>query len=163
VYRAGPHPITDQPGGSALTTAARAVVVSSDARARVVAVAVRPGVRVRSLQPLLVLDPSPFQKHGAETGPAPLLSPIDGVIATVGTAPGEVATPGAPPLTVEDDSHLHVAAMLPVADRPLVVPGALATVSVPTLPGVVLQGRVIEWLPTPARRTGAPSSPPSTS
>jgi multidrug efflux pump subunit AcrA (membrane-fusion protein) len=103
VYRAGPHPITDQPGGSALTAAARAVVVSSDARARVVAVAVRPGVRVRSLQPLLVLDPSPFQKHGAETGPAPLLSPIDGVIATVGTAPGEVATPGAPLLTVEDD------------------------------------------------------------
>ncbi len=147
VYRAGPHPVTDQPGGSALTAPARSVDVSTDARARVVGVAVRLGDRVRSMQPLLAVDPSPFQRRGAETGTAQLLSPIDGVIAGVAVATGQVVTAGQPLVTVEDDTHLHVAAAMPVADRPLVVPGAAATVSVPSLPGVVLQGRVIDVAP----------------
>jgi RND family efflux transporter MFP subunit len=73
-----------------------------------------------------------------------LLSPIDGVIGQVNILPGGIASPGEPLLTVLDLSHIQVTANLPIADKPAVTDGSKATVSFINLPGVQLQGNVVQ-------------------
>jgi RND family efflux transporter MFP subunit len=73
-----------------------------------------------------------------------ILSPIDGVIGDVHILPNGFATPGAVLLTVLDLSHIQVTANMPIADKPAITEGAAAQVSFTNLPGVALQGRVVQ-------------------
>ena len=66
VYRAGPRSVADHPGGVGVTTAGITVRVSVDFRDLVTDVGVRPGDQVRRGQPLLSLDPAPFQVQATQ-------------------------------------------------------------------------------------------------
>jgi multidrug efflux system membrane fusion protein len=200
VYKAGPRAVSDHPGGVGVTTAGITVRVSVDFRDLVTDVGVRPGDQVRRGQPLLSLDPTPFQAQAAELNSklqllasqiqsatqrmniaaghgdqatatalaeqinsyqgqqaivqqqmdiaqgraTQILSPIDGVIGNVSVQPGGFATPGQVLLTVLDLTHIQVTANLPIADRLSVQEGAAADITLTNLPGVGLQGRVIQ-------------------
>jgi multidrug efflux pump subunit AcrA (membrane-fusion protein) len=61
VYKAGPRAVQDHPGGSGTTSAGITVPVSVDFRDLVTDIGVRAGDQVRRGQPLISLDPSPFQ------------------------------------------------------------------------------------------------------
>jgi RND family efflux transporter MFP subunit len=61
VYKAGARAVTDHPGGVGLTSAGISVPVSVDFRDLVTDVSVRPGIAVHRGQPLVSLDPTPFQ------------------------------------------------------------------------------------------------------
>ena len=200
VYRAAPRAVSDHPGGVGVTTAGITVRVSVDFRDLVTDVGVRPGDHVRRGQPLLSLDPAPFQVQATELNAklqllasqiqsatqrmqiaagkgdqatatalaeqinsyqgqqaivqqqidiaqgraTQILSPIDGVIGNVSAQPGGFATPGQVLLTVLDLTHIQVTANLPIADRLSVQEGANADVTLTNLPGVGLQGKVIQ-------------------
>lgn len=200
VYRAGPGAVTDHPGGVGTTAAGVTVPISIDFRDLVTDVGVHAGDTVRRGQPLISLDPTPFQEQeaslqsklallnsqiqsaqarlalaqragdsGQATGLAEqinsyqgeyaivqqqidiaqgratqLLSPIDGVIGDVHILPNGIASPGEELLTVLDLTHVQVTANLPVADKPAVTDGSQATVSFINLPGVQLQGNVVQ-------------------
>ena len=200
VYQAGPRAVADHPGGVGVTTAGITVRVSVDFRDLVTDVGVRPGDQVRRGQPLLSLDPAPFQVQAtqlnaklqllasqiqsatqrmniaaskgdqatatalaeqinsyqseqaivqqqidiAQGRATQILSPIDGVIGVVSIQPGGFATPGQVLLTVLDLTHIQVTANLPIADFGSVQESAPADVTFTNLPGVGLQGRVIQ-------------------
>jgi RND family efflux transporter MFP subunit len=61
VYKAGARAVTDHPGGVGITAAGISVPVSVDFRDLVTDVSVRPGIAVHRGQPLVSLDPTPFQ------------------------------------------------------------------------------------------------------
>jgi membrane fusion protein (multidrug efflux system) len=65
VYKAGPRAVADHPGGAGITAAGITVPVSVDFRDLVTDVGVRAGDQVRRSQPLLSLDPAPFQLQAA--------------------------------------------------------------------------------------------------
>src|SRR4029077_3696794 len=66
VYKAGPRAVADHPGGSGMTAAGITVPVSVDFRDLVTDVGVRAGDQVRRSQPLLSLDPAPFQLQATQ-------------------------------------------------------------------------------------------------
>jgi RND family efflux transporter MFP subunit len=66
VYKAGPRAVADHPGGSGTTAAGITVPVSVDFRDLVTDVGVRAGDQVRRSQPLLSLDPAPFQLQATQ-------------------------------------------------------------------------------------------------
>lgn len=66
VYRAGQRLVSDHPGGGGTTSAGVTVPVSVDFRDLVTDVGVRPGDQVRRLQPLISLDPAPFQLQATQ-------------------------------------------------------------------------------------------------
>ena len=66
VYKAGPRTVQDHPGGSGTTSAGITVPVSVDFRDLVTDIGVRAGDQVRRGQPLISLDPSPFQLKASE-------------------------------------------------------------------------------------------------
>jgi membrane fusion protein (multidrug efflux system) len=200
VYRAGARAVAGHPGGSGVTSAGITISVSVDFADLVTDVGVRPGDQVRREQPLLSLDPGPFQSqaaqltsklqlnasqiqsatqrmniaasHGdqaaatalaeqinayqgqqailqqqidiAEQRTSQILSPIDGVIGNVNIQPGGRATPGQVLLTVLDLTHIQVTANIPTAELPWVQDGTAADVSFVDLPGIALQGRVVQ-------------------
>jgi membrane fusion protein (multidrug efflux system) len=61
VYKAGARAVTDHPGGVGITVAGISVPVTVDFRDLVTDVSVRPGAAVHRGQPLVSLDPTPFQ------------------------------------------------------------------------------------------------------
>jgi RND family efflux transporter MFP subunit len=65
VYRAGQRAVTDHPGGVGITAAGVSVPVSVDYRDTVTDVSVKPGMTVHKGQPLITLDPTPFQAQVA--------------------------------------------------------------------------------------------------
>jgi membrane fusion protein, multidrug efflux system len=65
VYKAGPRAVTDHPGGVGTTTAGITVPISVDFRDLVTDVGVHAGDTVRRGQPLISLDPTPFQQQAA--------------------------------------------------------------------------------------------------
>jgi RND family efflux transporter MFP subunit len=66
VYKAGPKPVADHPGGVGTTSAGITVPVSVDFRDLVTDIGVRAGDQVRRGQPLISLDPQPFQLKAAD-------------------------------------------------------------------------------------------------
>ncbi len=66
VYRAGSRAVADHPGGAGTTAAGITVPVSVDFRDLVTDVGVRPGDQVRRGQPLISLDPAPFQLQATQ-------------------------------------------------------------------------------------------------
>lgn len=80
-------------------------------------------------------------------------SPIDGVIGAVNVATGAYASPGQPLLTVLDLTHIQVSANLPISDYPI-QEGSAATVNLTNIPGVVLQGTVIQTAASADVNTG---------
>jgi multidrug efflux system membrane fusion protein len=66
VYKAGPRAVADHPGGAGTTAAGITVPVSVDFRDLVTDVGVRAGDQVRRGQPLLSLDPAPFQLQATQ-------------------------------------------------------------------------------------------------
>jgi RND family efflux transporter MFP subunit len=199
VYQAGPRNVTDHPGGGGKTAAGVSIPVSVDFRDLVTDVGVRPGDQVRSGQPLLALDPAPFQNEATQLqaklqlyasqiqsatqrmqaasakgdgatatamaedinsyradsaivqqqiditeGRATQIdSPINGVIGQVSIQADGFASPGQVLLTVLDLTHIQVTANLPISDYPI-PEGSAASVSLTEVPGVVLQGTVIQ-------------------
>jgi len=197
VYRAGPRAVQDHPGGVGTTSAYITVPVSVDFRDLVTDIGVRAGDQVRRGQPLISLDPQPFQlqatqlqtklalltsqiqsaqarlagarDQGQQTalqaqinsyqgeyavvqqqiaiaqGRATQIdSPIDGVIGSVNILAGGFASPGQVLLTVLDLSRIDVTANLPIADYQVIKVGASADITFTNLPGVALQGKVIQ-------------------
>jgi RND family efflux transporter MFP subunit len=66
VYKAGARAVSDHPGGSGSTLAGITVPVSIDFRDLVTDVGVRAGDQVRRGQPLISLDPTPFQAQATQ-------------------------------------------------------------------------------------------------
>ncbi|MEA2615112.1 MAG: rane fusion protein multidrug efflux system [Chloroflexota bacterium] len=66
VYKAGARTVSDHPGGAGTTAAGITIPVSVDFRDLVTDVGVRPGVQVRRGQPLISLDPTPFQAQAVQ-------------------------------------------------------------------------------------------------
>ncbi len=65
VYTAGARTVSDHPGGVGITAAGISVPVSVDFRDTVTDVLVKPGQTVHKGQPLVALDPTPFQAQSA--------------------------------------------------------------------------------------------------
>lgn len=75
---------------------------------------------------------------------AVIAAPFDGVVTSKSTDPGNMAVPGAPLLTVEDDRRFQVEVSLDASRVARLAPGAAVAVSVDALGGESLKGTVTE-------------------
>lgn len=84
-----------------------------------------------------------------------LLSPLTGIVARRQVEPGEMAGPGLPPFTVVQINPVQVRVGVPETDIDRFAVGQRATVSIPSLGGAAVQGRVrvVGIAADPASRT----------
>jgi multidrug resistance efflux pump len=69
-------------------------------------------------------------------------APVSGFVATVYAYPGAIVSPGSPILTLFDPSHIWVSANIDETEINRVRPGQMVEVSVDSLGGTILKGKV---------------------
>jgi len=86
---------------------------------------------------------------------AVLRAPMDGIVTAVDVQAGELATPGAPAITILDDGAFHLDVAVDELDVPRLQPGQSVTVTVDALKGLALPAAVTEIARSAANTGGA--------
>jgi HlyD family secretion protein len=83
-----------------------------------------------------------------------IISPIDGIVANVRVNPGEQVSPGAPVITVVNESAFHLDVNVDEIDIDLISVGQLVIISLDALPETPVTGAVADIAPTAAAAGG---------
>lgn len=130
------------------------ITIASETTGRVVEVLAREGETVRAGDELVRLDDSTLQIQYRQSPPETqtlirdsmsrlvLKTPIDGVVLHRSIQPGEVATPGAPLMTVADVTNLELTIYLRTADIGVIQIGQDVAITSESLPGQEFRGQI---------------------
>lgn len=110
--------------------------------------------KVKSLEDIFRVAEASYQEAKTMLGYTTITAPFSGVITAKMANIGDLATPGAPLLKIEDRDRLQVVTSVPEALVLQINPGDILTVTLPAA-GLTLQGKVAEVAPAadPLSRT----------
>jgi multidrug resistance efflux pump len=131
------------------TIAAPLIPVTNLGTGQVISVNVKVGDRVEQRQTIAEVGSPRFSdsiaRQGFRATPASgsqIEAPVSGYVAAVWTYPGAMVAPGAPIVTLFDDSNIWVTANIDENKIRDIRPGQVAEVTVDSLGGAVLKGKV---------------------
>ena len=115
------------------------ISVSSLTVAQVISVNVDIGDRVERQQAVAKIGTPPFSSSSWTQG---MVAPVSGYVVAVWTYPGAIVEPGSPIVTLFDDSNIWVMANIDENKIRSVRPGQEVEVTVDSLGGAVIKGKV---------------------
>jgi multidrug resistance efflux pump len=137
--------------------AAPLIQVGSLASGQVVSVNVGIGDRVAPRQVVAEVGTPRYSDSNSRQGfqavpgnPAGVEAPVSGYVAAVWTYPGAIISPGSPIITLFDDSKIWVTANIDENNISSIRPGQEVEVSVDSMKGTVLKGKVQAIVPATA-------------